>query len=276
MPYTIDLSGKVAAVTGGSGVLGSAMCKALAAAGATVAVMGTTQERAARTSDAILAEGGKAMPLAVNVLERDTLGAAREEILSECGNIDILINCAGGNDARAMTSPDNAQNLFNIDQDALQWTFDLNFFGTLLACQELAPPMAEAGQGVIVNISSMARAAPPDPRPGLRRRQGRHRQLHALAGRLPGTGVQPADSRQMQSLLGFFLTEQNRLIVSNEDGSLKPRAPAHDRRPHAHGSPRGSLRNWSAPCCGWYRRARASSPARSSRSTAASARYSGV
>ncbi|MDE0610178.1 MAG: SDR family oxidoreductase [Anaerolineaceae bacterium] len=222
MPYTIDLSDKVAAVTGGSGVLGSAMCKALAAAGATVAVMGTTRERAASTSDAILADGGAAMPLAVNVLERDTLQAAREAILTVSGNIDILINCAGGNDARAMTSPDNARNLFNIDQDALQWTFDLNFFGTLLACQELAQPMAEAGQGVIVNISSMAAQRP------LTRVLAYAAAKAGIDNFTRWLAVYLAQEYNPQIRVnaiapGFFITEQNRLIVSNEDGSLKPR-----------------------------------------------------
>ena len=74
MPYSIDLHGKVAAVTGGSGVLGSAMCKGLAAAGATVAVMGTTVDKAAKTSDTIVTAGGQAFPLAVNVLERRDSG----------------------------------------------------------------------------------------------------------------------------------------------------------------------------------------------------------
>ncbi|MCY4526186.1 MAG: SDR family oxidoreductase [Anaerolineaceae bacterium] len=222
MPYTIDLSGKVAAVTGGSGVLGSAMCRGLAAAGATVAVMGTSLEKAARTSDAILADGGVAIPLAVNVLERETLDAAREEILSVCGNIDILINCAGGNNPNAMTSPDNTRNLFNIDQEALQWTFDLNFFGTLLAAQALAQPMAEAGQGVIVNISSMASQRPltrvvayAAAKAGI---DNFTRWLavyfaHEYSPHIRVNAIAP----------GFFLTEQNRLIVSNEDGSLTPR-----------------------------------------------------
>ncbi len=222
MPYKIDLSGKVAAVTGGSGVLGSAMCRGLAAAGATVAVMGTSLEKAARTSDAILADGGKALPLAVNVLERETLDAAREEILSVCGNIDILINCAGGNNPNAMTSPDNTRNLFNIDQEALQWTFDLNFFGTLLAAQALAQPMAEAGQGVIVNISSMASQRPltrvvayAAAKAGI---DNFTRWLavyfaHEYSPHIRVNAIAP----------GFFLTEQNRLIVSNEDGSLTPR-----------------------------------------------------
>ena len=222
MPYTIDLSGKVAAVPGGSGVLGSAMCRALAAAGATVAVMGTTLERASRTSDAILADGGKAFPLAVNVLERETLDAAREEILSVCGNIDILINCAGGNNPNAMTSPDNSRNLFNIDQAALQWTFDLNFLGSLLAAQSLAQPMAEAGQGVIVNISSMAAQRP------LTRVLAYAAAKAGIDNFTRWLAVYFAQEYSPQIRVnaiapGFFITEQNRLIVSNEDGSLTPR-----------------------------------------------------
>ncbi len=222
MPYTIDLNGKVAAVTGGSGVLGSAMCKSLAAAGAIVYVMGTSLEKAARTTDAIGAAGGQATPLAVNVLERDTLEAAREAIMSASGSIDILVNCAGGNNPRAMTSPDNTQNLFNLDQAALQWTFDLNFLGTLLAAQALAQPMAKAGEGVIINISSMAAQRP------LTRVLAYAAAKAGIDNFTRWLAVYFAQEYSPQIRVnaiapGFFITEQNRLIVSNEDGSLKPR-----------------------------------------------------
>ena len=222
MPYTIDLAGKVAAVTGGSGVLGSAMCAALADAGATVAVMGTTHEKAARTSDAIIAGGAQALPLAVNVLERDTLDAAREAILSACGRIDILVNCAGGNSPRAMTSPDNAHSLFDLEREALQGTFDLNFFGSLLAAQALAQPMAQAGEGVIINISSMAAQRPLTRVPAYAAaKAGIDNFTRWLAVYL---AQEYSPQIRVNAIApGFFITEQNRLIVSNEDGSLTPR-----------------------------------------------------
>lgn len=222
MPYTIDLQGKVAAVTGGSGVLGSAMCQGLAAAGARVAVMGTTVEKAAITSDAIVAAGGQAYPLAVDVLQRETLEAAREKILSGSGRIDILVNCAGGNHPRAMTSPDNTRNLFNLEREALQGTFDLNFFGSLLAAQALAQPMAEVGEGVIVNISSMAAARPLTRVPAYAAAKAG---IDNFTRWLAVYFAQEYSPRIRVNAIapGFFITEQNRLIVSYEDGSLTPR-----------------------------------------------------
>ncbi len=222
MAYTIDLGDKVAAVTGGSGILGSAMCKALAAAGATVTVMGRTVEKAALTTEAIQAAGGQALPLAIDVLERDTLDAARETILSRFGKIDILVNCAGGNNPRAMTSPDNTQNLFNIEHEALQRTFDLNFFGTLLASQALAQPMADAGQGVIINISSMASQRPLTRVPAYAAAKAGIDNFTRWLAVYFAQEYSP-QIRVNAIAPGFFITEQNRLIVSNEDGSLTPR-----------------------------------------------------
>src|SRR5690606_36285822 len=97
MTYSIDLSGKVAVVTGGSGVLGSAMCRGLAQAGAAVAVLGTTESKAQKVVDEITAAGGKALAVAANVLDREALDAAAQKINAELGSVDILVNCAGGN-----------------------------------------------------------------------------------------------------------------------------------------------------------------------------------
>src|SRR5690606_11503986 len=160
MPYTIDLTGKVAVVTGGSGVLGSAFCRGLAQAGATVVVMGTTVEKAQKTVDAITAEGGTAMALAADVLDRSALEATYEKVIAEFGTVDILVNCAGGNRPEAMTTPDNARSFFDLPEEALRWVFDLNFMGSLLPSQIIARPMVEKGEGVIINISSTAADRP--------------------------------------------------------------------------------------------------------------------
>jgi NAD(P)-dependent dehydrogenase (short-subunit alcohol dehydrogenase family) len=119
MPYIIDLSGKVAVVTGGSGVLGSAMCVALANAGASVAVLGTSLDKAQKTVDTITAAGGKAIPLAADVLDKSALQAAYDAVIDEWGTVDILINCAGGNKPEAMTSPDNSRSFFDLPEEAL-------------------------------------------------------------------------------------------------------------------------------------------------------------
>jgi NAD(P)-dependent dehydrogenase (short-subunit alcohol dehydrogenase family) len=222
MPYTIDLTGKVAAVTGGSGVLGSAFCQGLAQAGASVAVMGTTVEKAQKTVDAITANGGKAFAVAADVLDRASLEAAYNTVINAYGTIDILLNCAGGNTAEAMTSPDNSRSFFDLPQEALQWTFNLNFLGTLLPSQVFAKPMAEKGEGVIINISSMAADRP------LTR-------VVAYAAAKAGINnftqwmavyfaKEYSPNIRVNAIApGFFITTQNRLIVSNEDGSFTPR-----------------------------------------------------
>ena len=222
MSYTIDLTGKVAAVTGGSGVLGTAFCQGLAQAGASVAVMGTTLEKAQKTVDSITAAGGMAIPVAANVLDRDSLQAAYDTIIDEFGTIDILLNCAGGNSPDAMTAPDNSRSFFDLPEEALQWTFNLNFLGTLLPSQVFAKPMAEKGAGVIINISSMAAERP------LTR-------VVAYAAAKAGINnftrwmavyfaKEYSPNIRVNAIApGFFITTQNHRIVSNEDGSFTPR-----------------------------------------------------
>ena len=222
MAYTIDLTGKVAAITGGSGVLGTAMSLGLAQAGAAVAVMGTTIEKAQKTVDQITAAGGTAIPLAVDVLDKESLEAANEKIRRELGNIDILINCAGGNRPEAMTSPDNSRSFFDLPAEALQWTFNLNFLGTLIPSQVFARSMAERGDGVVINISSMAADRP------LTR-------VVAYAAAKAGIdnftrwlaiyfAKEYSPNIRVNAIApGFFVTNQNRAIVTNEDGSFTPR-----------------------------------------------------
>jgi NAD(P)-dependent dehydrogenase (short-subunit alcohol dehydrogenase family) len=222
MTYTIDLSGKVAAVTGGSGVLGSAMCKGLAQAGASVAVMGTTVEKAQKTVDEITAAGGQALALAVDVLDHSSLEAARDQIERTLGSIDILINCAGGNNPEAMTAPDNSRSFFDLPKEALEWTFNLNFLGSLIPSQVFAKSMTEKGQGVIINISSMAADRP---------------LTRVVAYAAAKAGIDNF-TRWMATYFakeynpkirvnaiapGFFITTQNKRIVTNEDGSLTAR-----------------------------------------------------
>ncbi len=222
MSYTIDLTGKVAAVTGGSGVLGTAFCQGLAQAGAAVAVMGTTVEKAQKTVDSIAANGGTAIAVAADVLDRDALQAAYDQIIDRFGTIHILINCAGGNSPDAMTAPDNSRSFFDLPQAALQWTFNLNFLGTLLPSQVFAKPMAARGDGVIINISSMAADRP------LTR-------VVAYAAAKAGIdnftrwmavyfAKEYSPNIRVNAIApGFFITTQNRKIVSNEDGSFTPR-----------------------------------------------------
>ncbi|HLV35447.1 MAG TPA: SDR family oxidoreductase [Spirillospora sp.] len=222
MPYTIDLTGKVAVVTGGSGVLGSAFCRGLAQAGATVVVMGTTVEKAQKTVDAITAEGGTAMALAADVLDRSALEATYEKVIAEFGTVDILVNCAGGNRPEAMTTPDNARSFFDLPEEALRWVFDLNFMGSLLPSQIFARPMVEKGEGVIINISSMAADRP------LTRVVAYAAAKAAINNFTQWMAIYFAKEyspgiRVNAIAPGFFITTQNLRIVTNEDGSYTQR-----------------------------------------------------
>ena len=222
MPYIIDLTGKVAVVTGGSGVLGSAMCVALAKAGASVAVLGTSIDKAQKTVDDITADGGKAIPLAADVLDKSALQAAYDSVIAELGTIDILINCAGGNKPEAMTSPDNSRSFFDLPEEALRWVFDLNFVGSLLPSQVFAKPMAEKGEGVIINISSMAADRPLTrvvAYAAAKAAINNFTQWMAIYfAKEYGPGI-----RVNAIAPGFFITTQNRKIVTNEDGSFTAR-----------------------------------------------------
>ena len=223
MTYSIDLSGKVAVVTGGSGVLGSAMCRGLAQAGAAVAVLGTTESKAQKVVDEITAAGGKALAVAANVLDREALDVAAQKITAELGSVDILVNCAGGNRPEALTLPDKSRTFFDLPEEALQWVFNLNYIGSLLPSQVFAKAMVEKQAGVIVNISSMA-------------------SQRALSRVIAYSGAKAAIDNFTRWLAvyfameyspnirvnaiapGFFLGDQNRdLLIDRESGNLTAR-----------------------------------------------------
>src|SRR5579859_1463572 len=143
-----DIRGQTAVITGGSGILGSAMAQGLAQAGANVVVIGLHEEKTSAVAEAISAQGGKSLAIACNVLERADLQNALEQVTATFGPLDILVNAAGGNAPQATTSANNA--FFDLDRAAIDSVFALNFTGTLLTCQEFGRAMAERGQGCIV------------------------------------------------------------------------------------------------------------------------------
>ncbi|HFD39223.1 MAG TPA: SDR family NAD(P)-dependent oxidoreductase, partial [Anaerolineae bacterium] len=147
------LEGKVAVVTGGGGVLCGEMSRALASAGARVAVLDLFPDAAQRVADDITAAGGQALAVACDVLDRSRIEAAAEAVLAAFGRVDILINGAGGNKKEATTRPDLP--FFDLPAEAVQWVFNLNFLGALLPSQVFGRLMAEQGEGVILNVSSM-------------------------------------------------------------------------------------------------------------------------
>ena len=223
---TVNLNEKVAAVTGGGGVLCSLMAKALAANGAKVAVLDLRQEAAQAVADEINTAGGTAIGLTCNVLEKESLMEARTAITTALGPVDILINGAGGNRPEATTSvefhepelnieDDTIKTFFDLDPNAVDFTFKLNFLGTLLPTQVFARNMAKAGSGVIINISSMNAFTPLTKIPaysGAKAAISNFTQW--LAVHFSHTGI-----RVNALAPGFFLTDQNRSLLTNEDGS---------------------------------------------------------
>lgn len=215
-----SVEGKVALVTGSTGVLGGAMARGLAAAGAKVAIMGRRAERAAQVASDIVDAGGQAIPLPADVLDKEQLVAAREALVAEWGGLDILVNAAGGNSAKATIFGDLT--FFNMSQEAYDQVLQLNLTGTLLPTQVFGPLLVERGQGSIVNISSMAAARP------LTRVVAYASAKAAIDNLTRWLAVELIDKygegiRVNAIAPGFFIGEQNREFLLQSDGSLTPR-----------------------------------------------------
>ena len=227
----VDLNGKVAVVTGGGGILCSVMAEALAANGAKVAILDLREENAKKVADKINAAGGKAIGISANVLELESLKAAQAIIEAELGSCDILINGAGGNNPKGTTSkeylfPEDLEKkvegittFFDLDPAGVGFVFNLNFLGTLLPTQVFARGMAERGTGAVINISSMNAFTPLTKIPaysGAKAAISNFTQW--LAVHFSKVGV-----RVNAIAPGFFLTDQNRALLTNPDGSLTAR-----------------------------------------------------
>jgi NAD(P)-dependent dehydrogenase (short-subunit alcohol dehydrogenase family) len=215
------ISGKTAVVTGGSGELGRAMVEGLAQAGARVAILGQHEESVSRATQALREKGYEAIGLASDVSERDALERALERITSAFGPVDILVNGAGGNQPAATTSSERA--FFDLDRQAIERVFNLNFTGTLLACQVFGRGMSERGQGCIVNIASMNALRP------LTRIPAYSAAKAAIANFTQWLAVHMAQEYSPQIRVnaispGFFLTEQNRYLLTDaQSGQFTPR-----------------------------------------------------
>jgi NAD(P)-dependent dehydrogenase (short-subunit alcohol dehydrogenase family) len=153
-----DIRDQTAVITGGSGVLGSAMALALGKAGVRVAILSRHAASSTKFVQAIQAEHGDAIGIACDALQRTDLEHACEEVLKTLGPIDILINAAGGNSPQATTSADVS--FFDLDGGAIESVLDLNVAGTLQSCQVFGRVMAKRGQGCIVNVTSMSALRP--------------------------------------------------------------------------------------------------------------------
>ena len=220
LPELFSLEGQVAVITGGTGVLGGVMARGLARAGAKVGVLGRRREHAEAVVRDIEAASGTALPLVADVLDRTQLESACESVLEEWGHVDILVNAAGGNMPPATLAP--GQSFFELPVEGMQQVIALNLEGTLLPSQVFGEAMARAGRGCIVNISSMAaqRAMTRVVGYGIAKAgvENATRWLavelaRSFGGRLRVNAIAP----------GFFIGEQNRALLTNEDGSLTAR-----------------------------------------------------
>jgi len=233
IPEPLNLAGRVAVVTGGGGVLCGAMARALAARGAAVAVLDLKLEAAEAVAAAIRADGGQAVGLAANALDKASLEAAHARVLAELGPCDILVNGAGGNHPKGTTTkeylfpedvPEGAAagitTFFDLAPDGVQFVFNLNFLGTLLPSQVFCRDMAARGRGAVVNISSMNAFTPLTKIPAYSAAKAavsnftRWLAVHLCKVNIRVNAIAP----------GFFLTEQNRTLLTHPDGSFTPRA----------------------------------------------------
>lgn len=210
-----QLKDKIAVVTGGGGILCGAMSKALASAGAHVAVLDVNPEAAQTVADAIVAAGGSAHGFQADVLSQESLQAAATAIHDRWGSVDILINGAGGNRAQATASPDSS--FFDIQADAIQWVFNLNCLGTILASQTFVRDMVDRKEGVVINIASMAGVRP------LTRVVAYSAAKAAVANFTQWLAVHLAQQyspniRVNAIAPGFFLTAQNEYLLVQESG----------------------------------------------------------
>lgn len=223
LPFHVDLSGKVALVTGGSGVLCSQFCRALAACGAKVAILNRRLENGQKLAEEI---GDNAMAVSADVLSRPALEKARDLIEEKWGPVSILINGAGGNNPMATTDDEqydqaakDVKDFFKLDYEGIRFVFDLNFLGTLLPTQVFARQMVGMPGACIINVSSMGAYLP-------------------LTKVMAYSGAKAAVSNFTQWLAtyfaksgirvnaiapGFFVGEQNYSLLFDKDGQPTPR-----------------------------------------------------
>ena len=220
MQKLFDIKNNVAAVTGGAGALCGAMCRALAQSGAKVAVLDLCKEPAEALAAEIRTEGGEAIGVACNVLEKASVENAAQAVLAKFGRVDILINGAGGNKPQATIDPEHS--FFDLPADALRWVFDLNLMGTILSSQVFAKIMAEQKSGVILNISSMNAFRP------LTRIPAYSAAKAGVSNFTQWLAVHMAQEYSPKIRVnaiapGFFIGDQNRSLLLNDDGSLTKR-----------------------------------------------------
>ena len=227
-----SLRGKVAVVTGGGGILCSMMAAELASKGAKVAVADRDLDKANKVAEDIVKNGGTAIGIAFDVLNKETVEKAAAEILEKLGPCDILVNGAGGNHPSGTTTnetlqlseltakDENVRTFFDMSVEGFDFTFRLNFMGTLIPSQVFARQLAGRPGTTIINISSMSSLCPLTKVPAYSAAKAAINNFTQwMAVHLADVGI-----RVNAMAPGFFLTEQNRTLLTKPDGSWTPRA----------------------------------------------------
>lgn len=225
-----QLAGRVAVVTGGSGILGGAMARELARHGVAVAVVGRSAAKVAGVVDAIVGDGGAARAFAADVLDAGAVDRLVAEVTETLGPVDILVNAAGGGGAAGSTDAETAtaealadpavRTMFDITPEGFRALVDLNLTGTWLPTSAFARGMVGRPGAAIINVSSMTATTPATRVPAYSAgKAGVDSLTKWLAVHLADAGI-----RVNAIAPGFFLTEQNRRMLTNEDGTPTPRA----------------------------------------------------
>lgn len=225
-----DLKGKICAITGGAGIIGKALAEGYASVGMNIAIIDLDEKLAKDAAEEIKDKYKiKAIGVVANVLDEKSLASSKETINSELGKIDVLINCAGGNNPQATTKiemmdknslSDLSETFFGLQLTGFQKVFDLNFIGTVLPTMVYAKDMLDKGKGVIINISSMSAYKPLTKVPAYSAAKSAINNLTEWLA----THFAKVNIRVNAIAPGFFLTNQNRFLLTDEKtGELTPR-----------------------------------------------------
>ena len=227
LPFNIDLNNKVAAITGGGGVLMSEFGKALALCGAKIALLDINENAVKEAAQSIVKTGGKAIGIQCDCLNKESIIKAKEKIQKEYGAVNILINGAGGNNPKGTTDIETMtkgisgkKTFFDLDADGLRFVFDINILTAFLVTQVFAEDMVESGGGNIINISSMNAFKPLTKIPAYSAAKA------AVSNFTQWLAVHfaPCNIRVNAIAPGFFVTNQNRALLFDQNGKPTERA----------------------------------------------------
>jgi NAD(P)-dependent dehydrogenase (short-subunit alcohol dehydrogenase family) len=220
MQSEFSLEGKVIIVTGGTGILGNSFVEGIVEAGGAVGILGRKKEVAEERANAIKKKGGKAVALVADVMNEEQLTEARDKVVNEFGRIDGLVNGAGGNQPEGVLTPD--KDVFEMNIEGMRKVMDVNLWGTIIPTHIFGKAIAETGGGSIVNISSM------NSKRAITRVLGYNMGKAAVDCYNQWFAVELAnrygDKIRMNALApGFFLTEQNRYLLTKKEGGYTDR-----------------------------------------------------